>query len=186
MSDRQLTKIEKILTQICEQQTEICNRIEQLEARVGGSPSREETIAFLDQYRAAEAHAENWIGAWIDNCQIDCLKGGLRTVQMREAIHARLLEERLKELGGSPQFELPEGEQERFLTQFGGTQCSDAEKVAALVEEFGDIDRALEPLVTFTNRLDNDQETQFLMRTILQDEHSSVAFLKDACKLLNG
>jgi len=186
MSERQLTKIEKILTQICEQQTEICNRIEQLESRVGGSPSREETVAFLDQYRAAEAHAETWIGAWIENCQIDCLKGGLRTVQMREAIHARLLEERLKELGGSAQCELPEAEQERLMTQFGGTKCSDAEKVAALVEEFGDVERALAPLIAFTNRLDNDQETQFLMRTILQDERSSVSFLKDACQLLNG
>lgn len=186
MSDRQLNKIEKILTQICEQQTEICNRIEQLEARVGGAPTREETVAFLDQYRAAEAHAENWIGAWIDNCQVECLRGGLRSVQMREAIHARLLGERIKELGGSPQHELPEAEQERLLTQFGGTKCSDAEKVAALIEEFGDVEKALAPLITFTDRLDNDQETQFLMRTILQDERSSVAFLTDACKLLNG
>ncbi len=186
MAERQFIKIEKILTQICEQQEEICQRIERLEAKVGGGPTREETAAFLDEYRAAEAFAENWIGAWIENCDVACLKGGLRTVQMREASHARLLGERIKELGGSSVCELPEAQQERFMTEFGGTKCSDAEKVAALVEEFGDVDRALAPLIEFTNRLDGDPETQFLMRTILQDERSSVAFLKDACQLLNG
>ena len=69
---------------------------------------------------------------------------------------------------------------------YGGTDCGDAEKIAQLVGEFGDGEAALKPLVDFTDRLNDDPETQFLMRTILQDERSSVQFLNDACKLLNG
>src|SRR5262249_24717830 len=67
-----------------------------------------EIRAFLDEYRAAESLGEAAFGAWIATCKVECLRGGLRTAQMRDGSHARLLEARLKELGGSPRTEVPE------------------------------------------------------------------------------
>ena len=189
MTEKQLTKIEQLLAQVCEQQGELCNKIEQLEgrmARLSNEPSCEETVTFLDDYRAQESFAATWIASWIDVSDVACVRGGLRTVQHREASHAQLLEERIKELGGTCSAEVPKKQRTERLETFGGTVCSDAEKIAALVEEIGDCDAALKPLCDFTDRLDGDPETQYLMRTIIQDEQSSLQFLTDACKLLNA
>ncbi len=188
MSEKQLTKIEGLLAQVCEQQGELCAKIEQLEgrmARLSNEPSCEETVAFLDEYRAAESFGATWLGAWADVSDTACVRGGLRTVVQREAMHAQLLEERIKELGGSCSAEVPKAERDELLETYGGTACSDVEKIASLVERFGDVDAVLKPLTDFTDRLDGDPETQYLMRTILQDERSSVQFLKDACALLS-
>ena len=188
MSEKQLAKIEKLLTQVCEQQGALCEKIEELEgrmARLSKEPTCEETVAFLDQYRAQEASAAEWIGAWVDVSDVACVRGGLRTVQQREAIHAQLLEARIAELGGECTAEPPKAEHEGYLKTFGGTDCGDVEKLQQLVEQIGDGDAVLAPLVEFTDRLDGDPETQYLMRTILQDERSSLQFLKDACTLLS-
>ena len=188
MSDKQLTKIEKLLAQVCEQQSALCEKIETLEGRMAqlsNEPTCEETVAFLDGYRAQESFASTWINAWIDVSDTACVRGGLRTVQQREAMHAQLLEERIKELGGTCSAEVPRADRDRFMKDFGGTACSDVEKLQTLVKEFGSADDVLKPLRDFTDRLDGDPETQYLMRTILQDEVSSLQFLTDACELLS-
>lgn len=189
MSEKQLAKIEQLLAEICGAQAALCEKVEALEQRMmraGGEPSCEETVDFLDRFRAAEAHAVNWIGSWIDASEIECLRGGLRTVQKREAMHAELLESRIKELGGSCRYELPVADRKRYSETYGGSACSDAEKVKTLVDEVGDPEAFLKPYHDFADRLDGDPETQFLLRTILQDECSTIQFLNDACKLLNG
>ncbi len=189
MTDKELTEIERLLTEMCERQAGLCEKIERLEARMSrlsNEPSCEETIAFLDRFRAGEGHAANWIGSWIDVSDVACVRGGLRTVQQREAMHAELLEGRIKALGGTCNYELPKTERERLMKTYGGAECGDAEKVAKLVAEVGDVDAALKPYCDFADRLEGDPETQYLLRTILQDERSTVQFLNDACALLNG
>jgi hypothetical protein len=154
----------------------------------GGSqgPTRDEVIAFLDQFRAGEALGEASLGAWVAVCATPCLRGGLRTVTTREGSHARLLAERIKELGGSPSYEIPEAVHDAAMQGAGGTDKSDAEKVKEFVERFPDIDATLAPIHQLADRLDADQETQFLLRTIAQDERSTLEFFRDACALLNG
>ena len=61
------------------------------------------SIEFLDRYRAGEAMAATGLGAWIAASDTPGLRGSLRAIQLREAYHARLFEERIKELGGSPE-----------------------------------------------------------------------------------
>ncbi len=68
----------------------------------------------------------------------------------------------------------------------GDAERSDAEKVKEFVDRFPDIDKALRPIHEIADRLDDDQETQFLLRTITQDERSTLEFFQDACKLLAG
>src|SRR2546427_12132080 len=61
---------------------------------------REAVLRFLDDLRAAEMAGAEVLAAWIAVCGLDGLRGGLRAIGEREAAHAELLEERVRELGG--------------------------------------------------------------------------------------
>ena len=188
MSESQLKRIEKTLSKLAERQDEICEKLANLEARAAipsTEASTEETIRFLDQFRAGEALGEASLGAWIAVSSTACVKGGLRTVQMREGMHAALLEQRVKELGGSCSFEIPEAIHDVTMKGAADPDKSDAQKVLEFVKQFPDVDQALKPIYDLANRLDHDQETQSLLRTIAQDERSTLEFLGEACALLN-
>jgi hypothetical protein len=189
--DKTLAKIERTLEKLAAQQDALCQEVAGLRACVdtlaagaATAPGAEEVIRFLDQFRAGEALGELSVGAWIDVCQVACLKGGLRTVQQREGFHARLLAERIKELGGTPSFEIPDAVQDATLGDAGSREKSDADKVMAFVERFGDVEKALAPIDEMVARLDGDPETQFLLKTIRQDECSTLQFFSEACPLL--
>ena len=193
MSEAALKRIEKTLKELAEQQGEVCAQVARLAERVdalGGADDkgpypREKLIEFLDQFRAGEALGEASIGAWIEVSSTECLRGGLRTVQQREGMHARLLEARLKELGASPKFEIPEAVYGKAMEDVGDPDKPDAQKLLEFVARFPDPETALKPLHAIVDRLDHDQETQSLLRTIVQDERSTLEFLMEACQLLN-
>ena len=186
MSKTSLDRIEKTLEKLVSQQGEICERLARLETS-GPAPvaSRDELLTFLDNFRAGEALGEVSLGAWIAVCETDCLRGGLRTVQMREGSHARLLEERIKELGGSASFEIPAETYDKAMRDVGSSERSDVVKLQEFTKQFPDPEAAIQPILDFADRLDGDQETQFLLRTIAQDELSTLKFLQDACALLS-
>jgi len=188
MSQAALSRIEQTLARVCQRQDEILERIAKLEvhAAPGGPPTRPEVIAFLDGFRAFEALGETSVGTWIARCTTDCLKGGLRTIQMREGTHADLLEQRIKELGGTPSFEVPEAEQREKLECLGSESLSDLEKLQEVVARYPSVDAVVGPIEAFAARLTNDLETQSLLQTIAQDERSSTSFLIDACTQLSG
>ena len=185
--------LEKIFVQleaIGNRQDDICERLGRLERSDGRTAgkgiSHDALVAFLDQFRAGEALGEASLGAWIEVSDLPCVKGGLRTIAQREGMHSRLLEARLKELGATPSFEIPEQIYQRTMQDAGNPDKPDTEKVADFVKQFPDIDAALEPIHDVIAQLDHDQETQFLLKTIVQDERSTLEFLQEACELLNG
>src|SRR5262249_54949994 len=114
MAQEALGRIEKAIASLA---AEVAGLREQVDALRGGDGALtpREIQDFLDQYRAAEALGEAAFGAWIATSSVACLRGGLRNAQLREGSHARLLEARLKELGGSPRCELPESVSEGFF-----------------------------------------------------------------------
>ena len=118
MSEAALERIEQGINTLAAQQEAICERLQALEDRVSkaasGAASRDEVIQLLDGFRAGEALGEASIGAWIEVCTTDCVRGALRTIQQREGMHARLLEQRLRELGAQPTFEIPAEENMMF------------------------------------------------------------------------
>ncbi len=188
MSETALKRIEKAIEKLAEQQHEICSRIAGLEECVSGlsgakTASREEVIKFLDQFRAGEALGEASLGAWIAVSDTACLRGGLRTVQLREGMHAQLLEQRIKELGSSPSFEIPEAIHRKVMESVGDPDKSDAQKVLEFTQQFPDIDQALAKIYQHADTA--DEETQSLLRTIAQDERSTLEFLSEACQQLN-
>jgi hypothetical protein len=104
---------------------------------------------------------------------------------MREGMHARLLEQRIKELGGSPTHEVPLEVHEQVMRDAGDAEKPDAQKVLEFVQRFPDPQAALKPIHDMADRLDHDPETQSLLRTIAQDECATLEFLKEACTALN-
>lgn len=194
MSDKALRKIEKALKRLADQQEAISGDVGALRQRVAElsevagprSADREEVLAFLDQFRAGEALGEASTGAWIAVSDVDCVRGGLRVVQQREGMHARLLAERIKQLGGDCSYEIPDAIYEAAMADAANAEKGDAKKVLDFASRFGDADKALKPIFDLACRLDDDPETQSLLRTIAQDERSTIEFFNDACALLNS
>lgn len=191
MSEFALRRIEQALGKLSDQQAQIWERISGMEERLaklgsGAKLDRQRLLDFLDKFRAGESLGEATLGAWIAVSDTACLRGGLRTAQRREGMHAQLLEERLCELGGEPRHEVPAAEREKMLKDYASTEKTDAQKLFDFVERFPDIEVALKPIHDIADQLDDDQETQFLLRTIAQDERSTLQFLTDACALLNS
>lgn len=178
-----LARIEETLTALCNEVGAIRQRVDQLD-RGKGNMTTVETIEFLDGYRAAEAAAADALGAWIAVSDTPCLRGGLRAVQLREAWHARLFEERIKELGGSPTAELPDGA-EAFFAPLGDQKTSDAQKVEHFMANAGD-PAVLDQLDAQAARLGDDEETQFLLRCVIEDERATLGLLRQAQELLCG
>lgn len=188
--EKTLRRLARQQDAICQQQDAICQKLASLEARLpaapgAGPPEPAEVIGFLDQFRAGEALGEASLGEWIEVCSTPCVRGALRTIQLREGFHARLLEQRIKELGGSPTAEVPEAMYTAAMQQSGSREKSDTEKVQDFVSRFPDVDAALKPIHDLADRLDQDQETQSLLRSIAQDERSTLDFLHDACRQLS-
>ncbi len=189
MSEAALKRIENGIKELATQQEAICERLQSLEGRVskavGGAASRDEVIQLLDGFRAGEALGAASIGAWIDVCTTDCVRGALRTIQQRESMHSHLLEQRLRELGAQPTIEIPAEEVERAMKGLGSTEQTDAQKLLDFAQRFPDADVLLKPICDVADRLDHDQETQWLLRSIVQDERSTIELVHEACALLN-
>jgi len=150
-----------------------------------GAYPKENLLEFLDRFRGGEAFGEELFGAWIAACETPSLCGGLRTIQQREGFHARLLAERLKELGGSPRFDVPEEVRTVALESVASPERTDGQKLADFLRQVGtDIDQVLRPIHDVADRLDEDPETQSLLRTIAQDERATLVFLSGACEAL--
>ena len=192
MSDAALRRIESALDKLSSQQNEIAVRLARLEKSASASAegpcvaTREHVVAFLDQFRAGEALGETSLGAWIAVCKDARLRGGLRTVQHREGSHARLLAERIKELGAAPHFEIPDDIHTLVMQGSAATDKSDAAKVKEFVERFPDADAVLAPIHDLAAQLDDDPETQSLLRTIAQDERATLEFFYQACEQLDA
>ena len=177
-----LDRIEETLAALCNEVSAIRTRVEALDG--GNAPmSTAEIIEFFDGYRAAEAMAESAFGAWIATSPTACLRGGLRAVQMREGYHARLFEQRIKELGGSCEAEMPPEAEEFFMGTLANTEMTDAQKVESFMAQAGD-PKVIEQLEAAAARMCNDEESQFLLRSVIEDEKASLALLCQAQELL--
>ena len=180
MGQDPLVRIEKALAALAEEVAALRDGVEAL--RGGASPlTPRELCAFLDQYRAAETLGEAALGAWAETCGDPCLRGGLRVAQLREGSHARLLEARLVELGGSPRFEYPKG----LFEALASADTPDAEKLACFFAEV-DPEQVLRQLGETADRMARDPETQSLLRSIVEDERATLDFLQQARARLAG
>ena len=141
-------------------------------------PQRERVLRFLDDLRAAEAAAAEVLVAWMAVCALDGLRGGLRAIAEREAVHADLLSERLRELGAPAVAVLAEPMQRAALARFGSAAVSDEEKLALLLARYPDDDAASRPIVEMLEHLDHDLETRELLQLIAEGERVTLAWFR--------
>jgi hypothetical protein len=147
---------------------------------------REMITALLDEFRCGENFAAEYLCKWIDVSDQECVKGGLRAVQQREAYHAQILEARLRELGGSPQCTVPQERREKELPFYSSTEANDAQKLLSIASRIGgNSATVLKPLTDAIAQIQDDQQSKELLRSLIDDEMSSLKWLMEACQTLN-
>jgi hypothetical protein len=147
---------------------------------------REMIMHLLDEFRCGENFAAEYLNRWIEVSDQECVKGGLRAVQHREAYHAQILEARLRELGGTPQCTVPQERREKELTFYASAEKKDAQKLLSIAERISDPAAALKPITDVIAQIQDDQQSKELLRSLVDDEMSSVKWLMEACKTLNS
>lgn len=138
---------------------------------------RRRLLRFMDDLRAAEAAGAAVLEAWIGVCARDALRGGLRTIAEREAGHAELLAERLRELGAPCAAVLPEPVRAAALRRFGSATVPDEDKVALVLSRYPD-DEAAVRIRDVLRMLDADGETRELLGLVADGESATVAWLR--------
>jgi bacterioferritin (cytochrome b1) len=146
---------------------------------------REMIMQLLDEFRCRENAAAEYFTRWIAVSDQECARGGLRVVQQREAYHAQVLEARLRELGGIPQCTVPAERRDKDLALYASTEKTDAEKLLALTARITDPAQTLKYITDVVDQIQEDQQSKELLRSLVQDEMSSITWLKEACALLN-
>jgi hypothetical protein len=139
---------------------------------------REWVIRFLDDLRAAEAAAAEVLAAWIAVCRLDGLRGGLRAIAEREAAHAELLGERLREMGAPCSATLDERVRGEALARFGSHAVPDDEKLASVLARYPDDASATRPITSMLEELDHDVETREILRLVAEGEGATVSWLR--------
>ena len=140
-------------------------------------------LYLLDEYRCIEGFAARYLGAWKAVSQEACVTGGLRSACGREQLHADLLEARLRELGGEPQYEVP-AERLADLDYYGSTAHSDIEKLGKIASRLQDPEKVLSFLTHAIDQIEDDRDTRELLATILDDERSTLNWICSSWELL--
>ncbi|HKK50007.1 MAG TPA: hypothetical protein VKA74_00405 [Myxococcota bacterium] len=178
-----LAEIQESVHDLAREQRALRNEVSRLSSLMSRSLTQQgdeplwEVLTFLEDYRLLESAGEKAFAAWIESCQDDRLRGGLRTIRMRESIHARLLQDRILALGGGPREGVSEHLDPETVELFGSRALRDEEKLRELVSRYPDIDAALAPLCEMAERLGPDHETRALLETIVEDERATLGFL---------
>ena len=153
---------------------------------VSHATEKDMILALLDEFRCGEGFAAEYLNGWIEASDEACVRGGLRTVQQREAFHAQLLEARLRELGGDPQCTVPAERRDKEMPFYSSKEKGDVEKLQSLAGLLKDPEAILKPLTDSIDQIQDDQQTKELLRTIIDDEMSSIKWLLDACETLSA
>lgn len=139
---------------------------------------RERIVHLLQLYRSTENFNAHYLPLWAEASSDDGLKGGLRIVQAREGMHARLLRERLRELGETSFVDVPEERRRTDTAYFAAADRSDLEKLQRLVHLFEDVDAFFKPITDLIDAIREDAHTRELLRTILDDEYATVKWFR--------
>jgi rubrerythrin len=146
---------------------------------------REAIVRFLDKGLAAEANGALTFGNWAKVCTTDCIRSGLRMIAEREGYHARIFENRLRELGVEPHAEAS-AESVKVRECASDPQMTDSAKLLEFDGLLGNPEELIQPIFEFADRIKEDMETKEVLRLFAEDELSSAKWLKYACEALNA
>lgn len=146
---------------------------------------RERIVHLLDVYRSTEGFVAQYLPKWIDVSPNESVKGGLRTVQAREAAHARLMKARLTELGETAKAEVSEERRAKEVPFFSSPERSDLEKLKVLSDLFGNAEAFIKPVTDLMEEIEEDLQTKEMLRTIADDEFESIKWIQAMYKNLS-
>lgn len=146
---------------------------------------RDAIVSFLDKSRAGEANGSEIFKNWARVCTTDCIRSGLKMIAEREGYHARIFENRLRELGAECRAEVSaEGLKVKAcasdLKMTDNAKLLDFDKILSNPEEL------IRPIFEFADLIKEDLETKEALRLFAEDELSSAKWLKYACAALNA
>ncbi len=153
-----------------------CGEEAPVQEAVGARGGVRAVLAELDACRAAEASGSTTMESWADLSPDPALAGGLRTAAAREATHALLLERRIGELGGDSEARVPDW-LARFNAAILDPKARDLDRLGAIVAQFPDPEKALEPLNMLIEAVSDDPLTHELLSTIRDDERVTLRWM---------
>jgi hypothetical protein len=152
--------------------------------RVYGS-EREAVVNFLDELHATQMETAIGFAKWAAVCRTTGLRTGLLMIAERNAYHARVLERRVRELGGELHGS-PTEQGSKLVELLANREISELEKLLALISFIRDPQEAVAPILNFASLLRSDLETKQALRLLAEDELSSATWLHEICAILSA
>ncbi len=146
---------------------------------------REAVINFLDQLHATQMETAIGFAKWAAVCRTNGLRTGLLMIAERDAYHARVLERRVRELGGELHGS-PTERGSKLVELLANQAISELEKLLALTSFIRDPQEAVAPILGFASLLRSDLETRQALRLLAEDELSSATWLHEICGVLSA
>lgn len=146
---------------------------------------RDAIVSFLDKGRAAEANGALTFGNWAKVCTTDCIRSGLRMIAERDDYHARIFENRLRELGAQARAKVSE-EGRKIMECASDPKMADTAKLLQFDAALGNPEELIRPIFELSDRIKEDLETKEALKLFAEDELSTARWLKYACAALNA
>jgi hypothetical protein len=146
---------------------------------------RDAIVSFLDKGRAAEANGALTFDGWAKVCKTDCIRSGLKMIAEREGYHARIFENRLRELGAEARATVGE-ESVKIRECAADPNMADTAKLLQFNAALGNPEELLRPVFEFADQIKDDLETKEALKLFAEDELSTTKWLKYACAALNA
>lgn len=146
---------------------------------------REAVVNFLDELHATQMETAIGFAKWAAVCRTTGLRTGLLMIAERDAYHARVLERRVRELGGELHGS-PTEQGSKLVELLANRDISELEKLLALISFIRDPQEAVAPILQFASLLRADLETKQALRLLAEDELSSATWLHEICAVLSS
>jgi hypothetical protein len=146
---------------------------------------REAVITFLDELHATQMETAVAFAKWAAVCRTTGLRTGLLMIAERDAYHARVLERRVRELGGELHGS-PTEQGSKLVELLANREISELDKLLALISFIRDPQEAVAPILQFASLLRSDIETRQALRLMAEDELSSATWLQEICAVLSA
>jgi len=146
---------------------------------------REAVINFLDELHATQMETAIGFAKWAAVCRTNGLRTGLLMIAERDGYHARVLERRVRELGGELHGS-PTEQGSKLVELLANRETTELEKLLALISFIRDPQEAVAPILQFASLLRADIETRQALRLLAEDELSSATWLHEICAVLSS
>ena len=149
-----------------------------VESEEDGLEERDTVVETIDALHAAATAAAEVFSAWLGICGLASLRGGLRTAAAREEVHARVLAERLRELGTAPRLLLDQEVRAAAVDVYSSSQVSDARKIGFVLTRYPDPAAVVRVFGWPPEVIREDRETREMLRFVGAGEMDTVAWLR--------